>query len=204
MRFGCLLLTVVVATFHGSATLDAVKTFGIRRGFHEPLTEVGEDLNVDEKAKVAVQYACLIANRVRAPPGSVASLAWTWGLFTTRTVRNIFWTFKYGFTIFSQRGRSTPDRIMDVLEYQQALVEIVVDKKGRVSGRRLVAAFKNKTGISVSRGTLVKYLKSLNLKICRRRYCPKMTEIHKMTRKRFGHKYRDENFDNWIDVDEKW
>ena len=199
-----MLLSVIVGAFHGSATIDAVKAFDIRRGFHEPITEVGEDLNIDEKAKIAVEYGALIGNRTRAPPGSVASLAWSWGLFTTQTVRNVYWRFKYGYTIFSQRGRSVSARIMDVLEYQQALVDIIVEKKGRVSGRRLVAAFKNKTGISVSRSTLVNYLKTLNLKICRRKYCPKLTATHKMTRKRFGHKYRDENFDNWIDVDEKW
>ena len=83
-------------------------------------------------------------------------------------MRDIYWKFKYGATIFSQRGRSTHHIVMDILEYQEAAREILFEKKGRVSGRRLTAAFRNKTGIAVSRNTLVRYLKTLNLKICRR------------------------------------
>ena len=189
---------------YGNSTLRAINDFGCRRGYYEPVTRVGQDLNVDEQAKVALAYAALVGTCRRAPPGTVSALAWEWGLYCKDTVRMAFYRFKYGETIFSQRGRSVPEQIMDLLTNQEAVIKIIVDKKGRISGRRLQAAFRNATGIAVSRQTLVRHLKKPNLKITRRRYAPVLTENHKMTRSRFGTKYRANDFDRWIDLDEKW
>ena len=189
---------------YGHETLDSIRSFGRRRSYHEPITIVGEDLNIDEKAKIAIEYGVLVGFNGRARAGTVTSLAWEWGVYSTTTIRTIYYRFKYGKTIFSQRGCSVSDRIMDVLANQKAVVHILKDRKGRVSGRRLQAAFRDMTGIAVSRSTLVRYLKTLNLKITRRRYSPMLTPTHKMTRSRFGSKYMHENFDCWIDLDEKW
>ena len=84
------------------------------------------------------------------------ALAWEWGLYCKDTVRMAFYIFKYGETIFSQRGRSVPEQIMNLLTHQEAVIKIIVDKKGRISGRRMQAAFRNATGIAVSRQTLVR------------------------------------------------
>ena len=164
---------------------------------------MGQDLNLDEQAKVVCAYSALIGSKYRAPSGTVSSLAWELGIYKTDTVRNMYYKFKYGQTIFSQRGRSVQDKVMDMLANHEAVVRIIKKKKGRISGRRLEAAFRNMTGVAVSRQTLVAHLKTLNLKICRRRYAPCLTQTHKMTRHRFGWKYKEEKFDRWIDLDEK-
>jgi hypothetical protein len=191
-------------TNFGNATVTAVNDFGSKRCIYKPYTRIGQDLNLDERAKVAIEYAALIGNRDRAPAGTVQSLAWIWGLYTTNTIREIYYKFKYGDTIFNQRGRATRDKIMDVLTNHETVISILVNRKGRVSGRRLAAAFKIATGLAVARSTLVRHLKGLGLEICRRRYSPVLTETHKVTRHRFGTKYRHEKFDRWIDLDEKW
>ena len=188
---------------YGNSTVTAVQDYGSKRGIYKPFTKVGQELNVDEQAKVAMHYAALVGSGGRAPSGTVSSLAWQWGM-CSKTVRNIFFKFKYGATVFSQTGRSTGEKIMDILANNEAVIKILVDKKGRVSGRRLQVAFKNMTGIAVSRQTLVRHLKTMNLEIARRRYCPKISPTHKQTRHRFGSKYLHDNFDRWIDLDEKW
>ena len=55
----------------------------------------------------------------------------------------------------------TTDCIMDTLENHLALVELVVEKKGNTSKRRLAAAFAQKTGRKVSETTLIRALKAL-------------------------------------------
>ena len=93
---------------------------------------------------------------------------------------------------------------MDVLANQELVVKIVEDAKGRTSARKIQKAFNAGTGLSVSKDVLVKYLKSIGLKICRRRYKPLLTEVHKMTRFVFGTKYQHETWESWVDLDEKW
>ena len=126
---------------YGNATLSNISDFGCRRGVHEPYTSIGQELNLDEQAKLACEYAALVGSKYRAPSGSVSSLVYEWDIYCTDTCQRIYYKFKYGQTIFSQRGRSVQDKIMDVLSNHDAVVHIIKDAKGRVSGRRPQAAF---------------------------------------------------------------
>jgi len=133
----------------------------------------------------------------------VWGIAWDWGI-TVCTVRRIFLKVTYGSSFRSQKGRAAVDKIMDVLANHEAVVKIVEDAKGRTSARKLAKAFKFMTGIAVSRKVLVKHLKSIGLQIARRRYAPMLTEVHKLTRYTFGTRYQHDQFENWVDLDEKW
>ena len=67
--------------------------------------------------------------------------------FFKGTVREIYYRFKYGETIFPQKGWFIPFKIMDVLANHEAVIHIVVDRKGQIAGRRLQAAFFEKQGL---------------------------------------------------------
>jgi hypothetical protein len=113
---------------YGNATVTAINEFGCRRGYLEPITFVGQDLNLDEQAKVVCAYSALIGSKYRAPSGTVSSLAWEWGIYKTDTVRNMYYKFKYGQSIFSPRGQSVQDKVMDVLANHEAVVRIIKKK----------------------------------------------------------------------------
>lgn len=177
-----------------------MQSYGCRRGrLGKIKTQIGQDPNAEERVKIALLYA----NGRGTKRGIVSELAWEWGVDRS-TIRRIHNVAAYAESFTSQRGRAEARKIMDVLENQEAVIKIVEDANGRISGRRLEAAFRNATGIAVTRKTLVKYLKSIGLQICRRRYKPMLTEVHKMTRFMYGQQYMHQEWDRWIDLDEKW
>ena len=108
-----------------------------------------------------------------------------------------------GKTVF-RKPRIYNDNLMDSLENHLALIEIVVDAKRRLSKRRMAAKIFRQTGVNISADTLVRQLKTLKVEVCRRRYCPQLTELHKVQRYVFGSKYNEERWKYWLDVDEKW
>ena len=114
----------------------------------------------------------------RRAKGSVADLAWDYGV-TPATVHNTYNNIRHGKTVF-RKPRIYDDCIMDSLDNHLALIEIVVDSKGRLSKRRMAAKFALRTGNSVSCGTLIRHLKMLKREVPRRRYCPQLNDIHKM------------------------
>jgi len=138
----------------------------------------------------------------RRKKGSVVSLAWDFGV-STGTVYTTWDRIRHGKEVF-RKPRVYDDCIMDSLENHLALIDIVVDNKGRLSKRRMATKFLDKTGILVSSDTLVRHLKSLKARVTKRRYCPQLTELHKMQRYVYGAKYLDCRWKYWVDVDEKW
>jgi hypothetical protein len=138
----------------------------------------------------------------RRVKGSVANLAWDFGV-NKSTVFATYGRIRHGKTVF-RKPRIYNDNLMDSLENHLALIEIVVDAKGRLSKRRMAAKFFRQTGVNISADTLVRHLKTLKVEVCRRRYCPQLTEVHKVQRYVFGSKYNEERWKYWLDVDEKW
>ena len=138
----------------------------------------------------------------RRKKGAVATMAWDFGV-APGTVATIYSDIRHGKTVF-RKERFYDDKIMDVLENHFALIDIVVDAKGRLSKRRMAAKFERATGLTVSSDTLVRHLKQMKAEVARRRYAPQLTETHKMQRYVYGCKYLDCRWKNWVDVDEKW
>ena len=137
----------------------------------------------------------------RRVKGSVANLAWDFGV-NKSTVFATYGRIRHEKTVF-RKPRIYNDNLMDSLENHLALIEIVVDAKGRLSKRRMAAKFFRQTGVNISADTLVRHLKTLKVEVCRRRYCPQLTEVHKVQRYVFGSKYNEERWKYWLDVDEK-
>ena len=152
---------------------------------------------------MALLYAeFVVGDGGRRGKGKVADLAWDYGV-TQATVHNTYNSIRHGKTVF-RKPRVYDDCIMDSLENHLALIDIVVDNKGRLSKRRMAEKFARATGTHVCCDTLVRHLKTLKAQVARRRYCPQLTETHKMQRYVFGSKYSDNRWKYWVDVDEKW
>jgi len=96
------------------------------------------------------------------------------------------------------------DKICDAWDVEQALVSILVKRKGRVNKRSLSRLVKEETGKEISTSSLVRKLKDLKVEVKRRRYAPLLTPVHKLTRYYYGAKWADERYRFWIDLDEKW
>ena len=180
--------------------IDDINSYGVARW----LTLPGQNPHVEEHVKIAFEYNDIVVGEHRRPYGSLQDLAWRWGLKSEGHITNIWKKIRYGRTIFRLPRIYEVDRIMNDFKYEQKLISIVVESKGRVSKRRIGAKFREQTGSKVSDSTLIRKLKAIKVLVKRRRYKPALTQTHEWTRYFFGCRYKDQRFRTWIDIDEKW
>ena len=135
---------------------------------------------------------------------TVESLAWLWGLRKPGHIQNIFQKIRYGETIYKVTRLPSQDKIMDMWGHNQTLIDIVVERKGRISQREIARAFRDRTGVPVATSTVVRALKAMKAEVARRRYKPLLSPAHRMARYFFGSKHINDRFEYTVDIDDKW
>ena len=195
------LLTYFIVICAELSIIDDIQSYGVARW----LTLPGKHLDMEERVKLAFEYnELIITDSGRRVRGSLDDLAWRWGVKSASHIKIVHKKIRFGSTVFRLPRIYVKDRIMDDFNNQEALVNILVEAKGRISKRRIGAKFRKQTGKSISDSTLVRKLKDLKVMVKRRRYKPVLTKTHKWTRYFYGCKYVNERYHNWIDLDEKW
>jgi hypothetical protein len=87
-------------------------------------------------------------------------------------------------------------------------LDIVKDINGRTRGKltwdELAAEFKKETGIDFSPSTIFRNCKRIGWTMRCNRFLPLLTPAHKLSRLKWAHERVDEQWVDWVDVDEKW
>lgn len=145
----------------GQDILDDITSYGASRWEKSP----NEHLSIDEKVRMTILCAELDKDdHGMRSSGAVQKLAWDFGI-SRGTVYSIYQEIKHGKTVF-RKGRIYKDNIMDVLENHLALIDVVVDNKGRLSKRRMASKFHRLTGVKMSCDTLVRHPKENESRGC--------------------------------------
>ena len=194
----------MVAVLGTTICADA-KSFGCKRfsTAKHVTTKPPGHLHAEERVRLSFEYGELPID-IHGRKIGVKRLTWLWGLKGPNTVRTIYMQVRYGTTIYRASRTPFKDRILDVFEREQALIGILVKKKGRLTAEQIGNLFREQTRLNVSTSTIIRKLKELKVEVCRRRYRPMLTPACRQCRFLFGAKYSKERWRHWIDLDEKW